>query len=160
MTEEKELQILCHSFENNGIIPKKHTGFGQDISPAFEISNLCEDTVSIAIIMDDLDIPFIGEFTHWVIWNIPRTDKIPESIPQGSQVKELGGAVQGAAYGKNEYKGPKQPFFIRNSHRYIFKFYALDFLLNLESNAGKRELLKEMEGHILQKGEICGKYKR
>ena len=134
MSDDRELKAVCRAFENNGNIPREYTGFGRDISPEFELKNLCENAVSIAV--------------------------IPENIPCGAVVKELGNAVQGRGYGKNRYRGPKQPVFVRNTHRYVFRFYVLDCLLPLEETAGKKELLNAMEGHVLQKGELCGKYKR
>lgn len=134
MSDDRELKAVCRAFENNGNIPREYTGFGRDISPGFELKNLCENAVSVAV--------------------------IPENIPCGAVVKELGNAVQGRGYGKNRYRGPKQPVFVRNTHRYVFRFYALDCQLSLDGTAGKKELLKAMEGHVLQKGELCGKYKR
>lgn len=145
---------------NNGYMPKKHTGFDADVSPEFQLLNLSDDVISIAIIMDDLDIPLIKAYNHWLIWNIPKIDKIPENIPYGSPVSLLHNAMQGAAYGVNRYRGPKQPVFVRNTHRYIFRFYALDCFLNLNSRAKKKDLLEAMCGHILQQGSITGKYKR
>ena len=38
--------------------------------------------------------------------------------------------------------------------------YALDTKLSLDKNAGKAELEKAMEGHILSKGELIGLYKK
>ena len=156
----KDLEIKCPSFENNGTMLKKHTGFDADMSPEFQLINLCANTSSIAIIMDDLDIPFIKEFNHWLIWNIPKTDKIPENIPSGSPVFSFQQAMQGVGYGVNRYRGPKQPFFVRNSHRYVFRFYALDCFLDLDNSTRKKDLLEAMGGHILQTGSITGKYKR
>lgn len=156
----KELTIKCPSFENDGFMPKKHTGFGANGSPAFQLYNLSDDAVSITIIMDDLDIPLIRAFNHWLIWNIPKTNRIPENIPHGSPVPSLHNATQGVAYGRHRYRGPKQPFFVRNTHRYMFRFYALDCLLDLDSRARKKDLLEAMRGHILQQGSITGKYKR
>jgi len=154
------LNVQSPAFEHNGFMPKKHTGFDVDISPAFRIMNLCDNAVSIAVIMDDLDIPFIRAFNHWLIWNIPQTSEIPENIPYGSIVPKLGNAVQGMGYGKNRYRGPKQPVFVRNVHRYVFHFFVLDCFLDLDCTARKKELLKAMKGHILQQGSITGKYKR
>ena len=69
--------IICSkSFENNGMLPQKHTGFGEDVSPEFTITDQPENTVSIAISLDDLDVPFCKSFNHWIIWNIPNTDLI------------------------------------------------------------------------------------
>lgn len=154
------LEIISPSFINKGYMPKKHTGFDADVSPEFQLLNLRDDVISIAIIMDDLDIPLIKTLNHWLIWNIPKTDKIPENIPYGSPVALLHNAMQGAAYGMNRYRGPKQPVFVRSTHRYIFRFYALDCFLNLDSNARKKDLLEAMCGHIIQQGSITGKYKR
>lgn len=141
-------------------MPKKHTGFGEDVSPAFQLLNLASETVSIAIIMDDLDIPMIKAFNHWLIWNIPNSETIPENIPYGSVVPLLGNAKQGVGYGHHCYRGPKQPVFIRTMHRYIFRFYVLDCFLDLDSCAKKANLLEAMKGHIIQQGSITGNYKR
>lgn len=155
-----ELLITSPAFSNEEYMPKKHTGFGSDVSPEFHLQNISDKTVSIAIIMDDLDIPFIKGFNHWLIWNIPKTELIPENIEYGSPVSTLGDAVQGVAYGINRYRGPKQPVFVRNTHRYMFKFYILDCFLQLSSDAKKKDLVRAIQGHIIQSGSITGKYKR
>jgi Raf kinase inhibitor-like YbhB/YbcL family protein len=154
------MKITSPSFENNGYIPKKHTGFDVDISPEFQLLNLSEDTISLAIIMDDLDHPLKKKYNHWLIWNIPKTENIPENIPYGSPVSSMHNAIQGSAYGVSRYRGPKQPVFIRNTHRYIFRFYALDCFLNLDCHAKKKDLLEAIREHIIQQGNITGLYKR
>ena len=75
--------VSSTAFENNGIISLRHTGFGKDVSPELTISDVPEGTVSYAIVLDDLDVPFCKNFTHWIIWNIPVTDVIPEGLPGG-----------------------------------------------------------------------------
>lgn len=156
-----DLIITSTSFANNTSIPKKHTGYGEDISPAFNIDCIGDNVVSLAIIMDDLDIPFLGALNHWLIWNIPKTNYIAENIPYGPNPKsEFGNAVQGMAWGKKRYRGPKQPIFIHKAHRYSFQFYALDTFIDLDSSNGKNDLLKAMQGHILKTGSIVGIYKR
>lgn len=152
------LTIKSPSFEDNGFMPKKHTGFGEDVSPAFNLLNLSDKAVSLAIIMDDLDIPFISAYNHWLIWNLWPMEEIPENIPYGAGTLE--NAVQGIGYGRHRYRGPKQPVFIRNIHRYVFNFYVLDCYLELDCNSTKKELLAKMQGHVLQQGSITGKYKR
>ncbi len=157
---KEALSVLCPAFENDGSIPKKHTGFGEDTSPAFELKNLSNIAVSVAIIMDDLDVPFLRALNHWVIWNLPAQERIPEGIPKKPIVNELGNAVQGVGWGKNRYRGPKQPPFIRKAHRYRFSCYVLDRFLDLDKSRGKAALLAAMEGHVIQQGEVIGTYKR
>lgn len=154
---ENKLKITCPSFSEDGQIPKRHTGFGEDISPSFLIDGLSDQIKSIAIVMDDLNIPFIREYTHWLIWNLPAEEVIPENIPYGTDCPN--GATQGIGYGKNRYRGPKQPPFIKKSHRYRFTIYGLDCTLSLEPSSQKGDLIKAMSGHIVKSGEITGWYK-
>ncbi|MGN1032560.1 MAG: YbhB/YbcL family Raf kinase inhibitor-like protein [Intestinibacter sp.] len=157
---KNQLIITSPSFVDGENIPKKHTGFAEDISPEFVLENLCDETKSIAIIMDDLDVPMMRELNHWIIWNIPKLNVIPENIPYGEKIDTLNGAIQGIAYGKNKYRGPKIPFFLKCPHRYVFQIYALDTILDLPPHAKKKDLKEAMEGHILHEGSIMGIYKR
>ena len=152
----KKLNLSSPAFQEGGLIPLKHTGYGEDISPEFRLDGLQEGAVSLAIIMNDIDHP-VPAFNHWVIWNLPVMTVIPENIPRGPQLESLGNAVQGRGYGKNRYRGPKPPF--HWSHRYRYHVYVLDCLLYLPSTAGKRDLLSAMEGHILQQGVLTGHYR-
>lgn len=152
---KENIIITSSAFEDGGTIPKKYTGQGEDISPDFSLSSVSPEAKSIAIIMDDLDFP-MGVYNHWVIWNLPVMEQIPAAIPPGKKVEALYDSIQGKGYGKNKYKGPNPPF---GSHRYKYKIYVLDTLLDLESDSGKRDLLKKMEGHVLQYGSITGKFK-
>lgn len=151
------LGIRCPAFGKNGEIPIKHTGFGEDISPEIYIDNLSAKAKTLAVIMDDLDVPFRRELNHWLIWNLPPENVIPEHVPAGSKLP--GGAMQGIAYGKNCYRGPKQPPFIKKAHRYRFSVFALDCALKLPVSSQKKALLQAMSGHILQTGELTGWYR-
>jgi Raf kinase inhibitor-like YbhB/YbcL family protein len=150
-----QLVVRSSAFEDLGVIPEAYTGNGADISPGFQLGNLSEDAVSIAIIMDDLDVPWSSNFTHWVIWDIPARSEIPEAISPGGSVGSPDGATQGVAFGVNRYSGPKPPF---GTHRYQFHVFALDGMMELEPSAGKQELLSAMDGHMLQYGTLMGWY--
>jgi Raf kinase inhibitor-like YbhB/YbcL family protein len=152
---DENITITSNAFKDGGTIPIRYTGKGEDVSPDLELSDVSPEAKSIAVIMDDLDFP-LGVYNHWVIWNIPVTKHIPEAISHGETVSALNGATQGIGYGKNMYKGPNPPF---GSHRYKFKVYVLDTMIDLDSSSRKKDLIKKMEGHILQYGSITGKYK-
>ncbi len=102
--------IISSSFKNKGVIPKRNSGLGENYSPEIKIKNISPDAVSIAVTLDDLDIAFIGTFNHWLIWNLPVLNTIPENIPCGSVVPQLGNAQQGLGFGKHMYAGPKPLF--------------------------------------------------
>lgn len=155
MTEN--LKVESDAFKNGGNIPVKYTGKGEDVSPALMLQGVSGDAVSIVVIMDDLDFP-LGTYNHWVMWNIPASySVIPEAVPKDPIVSSLGNAVQGKSNygGKNYYRGPLPPF---GSHTYVFKVFVLDTMLELDSDAGKSQVMKDMDGHILQYGTLTGEF--
>lgn len=149
------MQVTSPAFENLGAIPDEHTGRGEDSSPQLELTGLTEDAGSIAIIMDDLDVPWRANYTHWVIWDVPPAATIPAGISAGAAPPEVEGAVQGVGFGRNRYRGPAPPF---GTHRYQFHVFVLDSTLKVDASGGKDDLLRAMEGHVLQYGSLIGWY--
>ncbi|MGA2297848.1 MAG: YbhB/YbcL family Raf kinase inhibitor-like protein [FCB group bacterium] len=155
-TKIMDIIIKSSAFENNGFIPKQYTCDGKNISPKINWSNLPTATKSIALICDDPDAP-MGTWVHWVIYNIPPDVKeLPENVPP------LAILPNKAIQGKNDFKkigygGPCPPSGV---HRYFFKIYALDLMLKNDPGLTKDQLLKAIEGHIISKGELIGKFKR
>jgi Raf kinase inhibitor-like YbhB/YbcL family protein len=84
---------------------------------------------------------------------------IPEKIPKTPEVSFPIRAVQGMnSFGKIGYSGPCPP--PGQTHRYFFKIYGLDTLLDLPGRATKEELVRAMRGHIVQYGETFVTYGR
>lgn len=152
------MRVTCKSFADNEFIPKKHTGFGEDVSPELVIADAPDLTKTFAVILDDLDVPWKKDYNHWIIWNIPKTDVIPEGLPKGVTINEPVTACQGIAWGKNVYRGPKPPFFLKKVHRYVFYVFALDSELELSGKADKKALMAAMEEHVLAEAKITGLY--
>lgn len=153
---KNNLTVTSPAFENEAVIPVQYTGRGEDISPELHLSSIDENAKSMAVIMDDMGHP-IPAYNHWVIWNIPIMEIIPQNIPRGAHIAELNGATQGRGYGRNKYRGPKPPF--NWSHRYQFNVYVLDCLLDLPVRSRKRDVLAAMEGHVLQEGCLVGRFR-
>ena len=150
------LHVFSPSFKAGGLIPIRHTGYGDDVSPALQIEGLSTNAVSIAVLLNDMSHP-IPAYNHWLIWNLPAESYIPENIPYGEKVEKLGNAVQGRGYGKHRYRGPKPPF--KWSHIYQYQVFVLDCTLELPSSSRKKDLLTAMDGHILQQAELSGHYR-
>ncbi len=150
----KTLNFECVGLVNGDRFPVEYTGRGEDKSPKFILHNLSQEAKTIAIIMDDIKHHIFGTYNHWVIWNIPAQEIIPEAIPHGKTIPSLGDACQGIGYGRHKYAGPKPPK--GKQHVYKFTIYVLDSSISLKNRAKKRHLLQAMEGHILQQGEITG----
>jgi len=151
-----ELKVTSPAFKNGDMIPKKYTCDGEEVSPPLEWSGIPTGTKSIALISDDPDAP-MGTWVHWVIFNMsPDTKGLPEGV--GHEKILASGAVQGINDSREiGYGGPCPP---SGTHRYYFKAYALDKMLDLTPGITKKDLLKAIEGHILAQGELMGKYKR
>jgi Raf kinase inhibitor-like YbhB/YbcL family protein len=150
-SEMNSLKISSPVFENNGNIPAKYTCTGKDVNPPLLIENVPAKAKSLALIVDDPDAPR-GTWVHWVLWNIgPGTGEIGEgSVPAG--------AMQGLNdFRVNEYRGPCPP---SGTHRYFFKLYALDTVLNLHPNSTKADIEKAMKGHVIAQAQIIGLYRK
>ncbi len=144
------MKLTSPEFENGGMIPPELTCDSRNVSPELLITGVPEETKSLALIMDDPDAPG-GTFVHWVVWNIP-TDT--EKIERGTEPE---GRYGTSSFGKKTYGGPCPP---SGTHRYYFKLYALDEELDLREGSSKKDLEREMEGHILGRAELMGKYRR
>jgi len=148
----EKLIFNCPGLKENGMFALKHTGRGDDVSPAFEFENLSPDAKTIAIMLEDLDvkIPFMGTLAHWLVWNIPATPIIPQAMAHGKTLAD--GSTQGICYGKHKYAGPRPPY--GKQHHYKFTVYALNAKINLQPNTKKKQFLQTIAPHIIQQGEL------
>ena len=151
------IQVSSKSFPAGGDIPRKFTCDGADLSPELSWSEPPAKARSWALIGDDPDAP-VGVFTHWVVYDLPpATRGLPEGVPKAGDIP--GGGRQGRNdFGKVGYGGPCPP--PGKPHRYFFKVYALDNLLNLKPGASRSEVQHAMQGHVLVEGEVMGRYGR
>src|SRR6266705_3591218 len=146
-----KMKITSSAFQEGGDIPSKFSRDGQDINPALRIEGTPSNAKTLLLIMDDPDAP-VGLFTHWLVWNIDsKTTEIAEkSVPKG--------AVQGTNdYQTLGYGGPQPP---SGTHRYYFRIFALDQTLELKAGAKRKELDKEISGHVIAQGQLMGRYTR
>jgi len=136
-------------------IPDENTCVGSDTSPEIGIQGI--NATSMAVIVDDPDA--ISTFTHWIIWNIPPVVVIPGAIPKNATVKKPFSALQGTtSFGEVGYGGPCPP--PGKPHRYFFRVFGLDRMLDLPPGSSRQDLEKAMVGHVLQKGEARATYGR
>jgi Raf kinase inhibitor-like YbhB/YbcL family protein len=137
--------------------PQDYTADGGNRSPRIFLKGLDADAVSVAIMVFNPFIKSCCSFTPWIIWNLPPAPVIPEGIPNEGRVTLPISAVQGITdYGITGYTGPQPPF--GETHRYQFRGYVLDILLDLPPGSDKHSLVAAMDGHMIQYGEtvaIC-----
>jgi len=143
------MKITSPGFEHNQLMPAKFTCDGEEVNPSLIIEDIPANTKSLVLIVDDPDAP-MGTWVHWVVYDIPVVNLIGENRVPGKQGRNDSSRT-------GDYGGPCPP---SGTHRYFFKIYALDTLLNLAKGAGKAEVEKAMQGHILDKAELVGLYQR
>ena len=146
VTNYKYLRLETESFQAGGMIPSRYTCDGKNVNPQIRIDNIPENAKSLAVVVDDPD-GVNGNFCHWVLWDLPITDVVEEGEHRGIPGRN--------DFGFYKYNGPCPPV---GTHRYYFKVYALDVILNLCSEAGKTELEKAMRDHVVGFGFLVGKY--
>ncbi|MBU0469901.1 MAG: YbhB/YbcL family Raf kinase inhibitor-like protein [Nanoarchaeota archaeon] len=144
------MEILSSAFDDGDEIPIKYTCDDEDISPPLEFSDIPEEAKSLVLILDDPDAPK-ETWTHWLVFNIPVN---ATEVDEGKEPKGTAGEN---SWGKLGYGGPCPP---DGEHKYIFKLFALDLKLDLPEGSNKNDVEAAMEGHILEKAELIGKYER
>lgn len=150
------MQLISPVFKEKGIIPSKYTCEGANVSPPLEFVDVPPSAKSLCLIMDDPDVPpqvrSDRMYDHWVLFNLPpKMRNLPEDVPTST------GTLGKNTGGKNEYTGPCPP---DREHRYFFKLYALDQMLDLESGATKKQVEDAMKGHILAECALMGRYEK
>jgi Raf kinase inhibitor-like YbhB/YbcL family protein len=150
------MEMRSPAFFIGNTIPFKYTCDGDNISPPLQWEAPPPGTKSFALILEDLDAPH-PNFTHWVLYNLPADSReLPEGVAKSPTLPN--GGVQGKnGFEQLGFGGPCPP---NGTHRYFFKLYALDQPLDLAPGVSKEELMRVMEGHILDSAEVMGRYAR
>ena len=153
------LTLTSSAFAPGEKIPAKYTCEGDDLSPPLAFTGVPDGTKSLALIVDDPDVPDPKApkriWVHWVVFNLPPDAQgLPEDV-SGS------GLPSGAVTGLNDrkkasYQGPCPPI---GRHRYFHKLYALDITLPAKQ-LSKSELEAAMKGHVLAQAELIGTYQK
>ncbi len=151
-----DMQLKTTAFDNRAAIPKRHSGEGEDVSPALSWSGAPDGTKAFAVICHDPDAPLVKPgnygFVHWVLYNLPGS---LSGLDEGS-----GEGTAGVNdFGNTGYGGPMPPDG-HGVHHYFFWVIALDEDLGLEPGLTMWQFLEKAEPHILGMNRIVGTYER
>ena len=154
---KSDMTLTSSAFTADGLIPAKHSGEGENVSPALAWSDLPEGTESLAIFCHDPDAPLVASdgtygFVHWVLYNIPAS------------VTELEEGTAKYTAGNNDLDGPGYggPFPPKGHglHRYYFWLLALNEKSHLRKGLRLGQLLKRIEPHVIGMNRLVGVYRR
>jgi hypothetical protein len=155
--ETMAFELKSSAFAHGQGIPQQYTCDGSDLSVPLNWSDPPEGTVSFTLISDDPDAP-VGTWVHWVLYDHPGLSR---EIPEGVSTQEV--LPDGSKQGMNDFRrigygGPCPPR--GPAHRYFFKLYAVDRLLNFPPGATKAKVLEGIKGHTLGEAQLMGTYQR
>ncbi len=158
--ETMSLTLRSEAFAHGNEIPSKHTCEAEDLSPPLRWEGVPDNAESLVLIVDDPDAPDPKApktvWVHWVLYNLPAdTEGLSEGITHSN-------LPSGTKEGLNDwirtgYGGPCPPI---GRHRYFFKLYALDTLLEFKDYPTKAEAEAAMKGHVIESCELIGTYKK
>lgn len=157
------LTLTTSAFADGAEIPGRFTqSVPAPVSPKLEWTNVPANTVTFVLHMHDPDVArtrTTEDMLHWMAFNIPGTARelaegiaATATLPDGTvQIKNGGGTVG--------YRGPGAPA-VGPHHHYTWELYALDTKLDLSPDATRADVMKAMDGHILGKGVMFGRFHR
>ena len=151
------MELSSGAFASGKAIPARFTCDGLNLSPALSWSGVPSNTVAFALLVDDPDAPG-GAFTHWVLFNLPaRLQHLPQGVSQAE------GRLEGGTQGQNDFGALGYGGLCPSAgtpHHYRFTLSVLDRTLDLRTRATKQQVLKAMQGHMLDQAQLVGIYQR
>jgi len=150
------MELTSDAFSQRGAIPRRHTGEGEDVSPALNWRNKPTEAASLAVICHGPDAPLVKPgnygFVHWVLYDLPADrDGLAEGTTEGT--------VGANDFGGSGYGGPMPPEG-HGVHHYFFWIIALDRKLDLPAGLTMWQFLERAEPHILGMNRLVGTYER
>lgn len=120
------MRLTSPAFGNGGVIPKRYTCSGADVSPPLRFAHVPRNAVGLALTV--IDTTAHG-FTHWTLYDVPpwiRSLKVGRTPRESEQGRN--------DFGRIGYGGPCPPVG-GGQHNYVFTLYALKRPLSLRPGA-------------------------
>lgn len=146
------LVLKSPAFQEGGPLPLSCGYKKGNVSPPLQWSPPPPGTRSFALLVED---PDARGWVHWIAWNIPFTSPgLGQEVPANAQLSD--GTRQGLNdFGKIGYGGPCPP---SGTHRYTFRLMAVDKVLDLSPGSERYDLMKAIDGHVLEETRLTGTY--
>lgn len=172
------LSLTSSAFVENGVIPVRYSGDGDNVSPPLSWTGAPAGTQSFVVTLVDPDVPWGQDvpgygtmpdpgtqpgdlFIHWMAANIPADvtaladGASPGNMPPGTVEPQSSFAL--FAMPANQYGGPAPPPQLK-AHEYVFTLYAMDVasLPGITAESDYAALTQAMAGHVLATAELEG----
>jgi Raf kinase inhibitor-like YbhB/YbcL family protein len=152
------ITVTSKDFPPGGMMPAFVSEYAEAASPQLAWSAVA-NAKSYVVIMEDPDAKPQAPIVHWVIWDIPASlTQLPQGIQKQGRLSDPVGVLQGRnTRGSLGYTGPHAPVG-DPEHHYHIQVFALDGALDVPAGSDRDVLLSRMDGHVIAKGELVGRY--
>ena len=152
------MRLSSSAFPDGGVIPRRFTCDGEDVSPPLEWTDVPSGARSLVLLCDDPDAP-AGTWHHWAIYDIPadRTGLADDADHDADK----SGFKQGINdFRRPGYNGPCPPR-RHGAHHYHFRLLAVSSAsLTLREEPTCRDVEHEARKHVLSEATLVGVYQR
>lgn len=146
-----DLAIASGAFDAHGAVPAEYAADGENVSPPVSWTDVPADAKELVLIVHDPDAPLVHGFDHWVITGI---DPASGGLERGAK----GGFRAGKnTLGKTGWTGMAPPPG-HGVHHYFFHLYAVDRQLGGLTEPTRVEVLRAIEGHVIEQARLVGTY--
>lgn len=129
--------------------PLRHTCYRHNFSPAVTIERAPAAARSFAVFLEKTN-ENEDNVLHWALFNIPPDTKtLAENVPKQPEYNGMRHAAND--FGNAEYAGPCEP---KGRQNYRLRVFALDRELSQPASVARQELVRAMNGHIIDMAEI------
>jgi Raf kinase inhibitor-like YbhB/YbcL family protein len=134
--------------------------FGQKLppgpkSPPLEWTGVPVEAKTLALIVQDVDVPLIRPLTHAIAYAIdPATTALEAGALDGAHL-----TMGHNGSGRRGYITPA-PIPGHGPHRYVFTLFAVDYVPRFDQPPTKGRLLDAIAGHVIALGELMGTLER
>jgi Raf kinase inhibitor-like YbhB/YbcL family protein len=154
--EERDLPerivVSSAAFDAAGVIPRRFTCAGENVSPPLRWSGVPDGTATVALVVDDPDAPR-GTYVHWVVVGLdPASARLDEgAVPAGA--RQLPNSA-----GKAAWTGPCPPG--GPAHHYRFTVYALMRQPQVDGDTDPEAAVEAIEAAATARGRLVGTFGR
>ena len=152
------MQLRSNAFADGGMVPRRLTCDGENLSPELHWSEPPAETRSFVVLCDDPDAP-AGTWHHWAAYDIGAD---LASLAEGAVAPDGPHAFKQAMndFGRPGYGGPCPPR-RHGPHHYHFRLLALATdRLPVSQRPSCRDVEREARKHLIAEATLVGVYER
>ena len=154
------IALTSPAFAPGGRLPIRFTADGDGVSPPLVWADVPKGTASLALIVEDPDVPAAKPLVHAIVWNMPPDER---RIAEGAIVADGSGGSDGDV-GRNSFlrEGwlPPDPPTGHGEHDYVFQLFALSESPELGASPGRGAFVEAIAGRVLGAGVLVATYSR